>query len=157
MPWVLYDETQLHPHDLLAVVVAETGLCVRINERPLFLKGGIVMPYVSFDLYAGSDRRLRVYVKDMDLNIVNLTGAVCVFTMRHTKSEPIVIQKSTAVPGEGQIGAADEGECFFFLIPADTSSLPICQYVFDVTVTLASGATYKGTVEGVVNLLQPVG
>ena len=114
------------------------------------------MPYVKFDLYAGSNRRLRVYIKTGDLQIVDLTGATCIFTMRDTKDDPIVIQKSTANPTEGMIGAADEGEAFFFLVPSDTDALNICQYVFDVSVTLASGEIYKSTVEGVINLLQPV-
>jgi hypothetical protein len=157
MPVVLYDTSQLHPGELLGIVTFETQLCARINSKPLSIKGGNTMPFVSFDLYAGSNRRLRVFVKDDNLDIVNLTGATCVFTMRHTKDDPIVVQKSTAVPGEGQIGAADEGECFFYLVPADTSALDICQYVFDVSVTLASGDVYKATVEGVINLMQPVG
>jgi len=151
---VLYKASELHPCDLLGILVAETRMCGIVNNCPLRRRA---VPYESFELYAGSNRRLRVYIKDPNLGIVPLDGATCVFTMRHTKSDPIVVQKSTAVPGEGQIGAADKGECFFYLVPADTSSLDICQYVFDVSVMLASGEVYKSTVEGVINLLQPVG
>ena len=157
MPVVLYDTSQLHPGELLGIVRFETRFCAIIDKMPLTIKGGNTMPYVSFDIYAGSDRRLRVFFKDENLDIVNITGATCVFTMRHIKSGPIAVQKSTAVSGQGQIGAADEGECFFFLVPADTSALDICQYVFDVKITLTGGEVYKGTIEGVINLLQPVG
>jgi hypothetical protein len=150
---VLYDVRDLHPYDLLGILVAETAMCGIINNDLMRRRA---VPYVSFELYAGSNRRLRVYVKDGDLQIVDLTGATCIFTMRQTKDDPIVVQKTTAVPAEGMIGAADEGEVFFFLVPADTATLDICQYVFDVSVTKATGEVYKAVVEGVINLLQPV-
>jgi len=151
---VFYDASKLHPGELLGILVAETRLCGIVNNKTMRRRA---VPYVKFEIYRGSDRRIRVYVKDGDLNVVDLSGATCVFTMRETKDEPVVLQKSTSVPGEGQIGAADEGECFFFLVPSDTSSLNIEQYVFDVGVTLADGSVYKSVAEGVVNLLQPVG
>jgi len=150
---VFYKASELHPCDLLGILVAETRLCGIVNNYPMRRRA---VPYVSFELYAGSNRRLRVFIKDSELKVVDLTGATCVFTMRQTKSDPVVVQKSTAVAGEGQIGAADEGECFFYLVPADTGTLDICQYVYDVSVTLASGEVYLSTVEGVINLLQPV-
>jgi len=107
------------------------------------------------DLYQNNNRRLRVYVRDGSLNIVNLTDAVCVFTVKDHKGGSVIIQKSTAVPAEGMIGSADQGECFFFILPADTATLDDCQYVYDVRVTLVDGNTYT-VVEGVLNLLEPV-
>jgi len=114
------------------------------------------VPYESFDLYADDNRRLRVLMRDSNLNVVDITGGTGVFTVKATKSGSVVIQKSTAVPSEGMIGAADEGEMYFFIVPADTNALDIRQYVFDVRLTKADGSTYT-TVEGVLNLLEPVG
>lgn len=149
---VLYDTSSLPECDLVGILTAETKLCGKINNCPL---GREAVPYYSIDLYANNNRRLRVYIRDGDLNIIDLTGATCVFTAKLTKSGSAVIQKSTAVAGEGAIGAADEGECFFYIEPSDTSSLDITQYVYDIQVTLSSGSKYT-VVEGVLNLLQPV-
>lgn len=151
---VLYDTSSLPECDLVGILVAETQLCGIINNCPLRRRA---VPFYPMDLYADSNRRLRCYIRDGNLNIINLTGATCVFTVKLTKDDASpTIQKSTAVPSEGQIGSADQGECFFYIVPADTSGLAICQYVYDVRVTLADGNTYT-TVEGVVNLQQPVG
>jgi len=150
---VLYDYDLLPQGDLFGVLVYETKIYGRINVRPLRRRS---VPYLKFDIYQGNNRQLRVLVRDEDMNVIDITGATGVFTVKETKeSTSPSIQKSTAVAGEGQIGAADEGEMFFFLVPADTSSLDIRQYVYDVKLTLASGKTYT-IVEGVVNLLEPV-
>ena len=153
-----YDTKALHPGDLLGILVRESRFVGIINNFPLRRHA---VPYETMDLYAGNKRRLRVYIKDAALNIINLTGALCVFSLRHQKGGPIVFQKDTNVSGQGMIGSADQGECFFFIDPTDTQKLDIAQYVFDVTVTLAGpdGPWTDGpytTVEGVINLLQPV-
>lgn len=115
------------------------------------------MPYDNIELYRGNRRWLRIYVRDPDLNIVDLTGAECTFTVRHTKDGPILLQKKTAVPSEGMIGAADEGEAFFFIEAEDTQNLDVAQYVFDVTAMLAGGDGPYTIDEGVINLNGPVG
>jgi hypothetical protein len=149
----LYDYKQLHPCDLLGILVRESVLCGVINNFPLRRRA---VPYDAIDLYAGNKRRFRVFIKDANLNIINLTGALCVFTFRLQKGSPIIFQKHTNIPAEGMIGSADQGECFFYVQPSDTANLDICQYVFDVTVTLTGGDGPYTTVEGVVNLMQPV-
>jgi hypothetical protein len=150
---VYYNTPDLHPCDLLGILEKEAKLIGVINNYPL---RRTAVPYYSMELYAGNKRRLRVYIKDGDLNIVNLTGAVCVFSFRHVKGGPLIFSKSTSVSSEGMIGSADQGECFFYLNPEDTSSLDIAQYVFDVTVTLTGNDGPYTTAEGVVNLLQSV-
>jgi hypothetical protein len=150
---VLFNTKNLPRCDLVGVLVAETELCGIINNCPLRRRA---VPFYSMDLYADNNRRLRVFIKDQDLNSINLTGATCIFTVKLKKSDALpVIQKSTAVPAEGQIGSPDQGECFFYIVPADTSSLDIAQYKYDVSVILADGNQYT-TVEGVLNLLEPV-
>ena len=154
MPVVIFDTSKLHPCDLMGMLVVENKMCGMVNNYPV---GRKAVQYESIDLYANNNRTLRVYVKTPDLNIVNLTGAVGVFTVRTEKGvATAVITKHTNVPAEGQIGAADEGEMFFYLVPADTTTLAIRQYVFDIKVTLSSGKVYT-VLEGVINLQQPVG
>jgi hypothetical protein len=139
---------------LLGILTKESQFLGIINNYPL---RRTAVPYETMELYAGNKRRIRVYIKDPDLNIINLTGALCVFSFRQRKGGPIVFQKHTNVPAEGMIGSADQGECFFFILPTDTVKLDIAQYVFDVSVTLTGGDGPYTTVEGVINLLQPVG
>ena len=107
-------------------------------------------------LYAGDDKTYVVYVKDRDLNPVSVAGAVAVLTWRKEKGSPIVLQKSTAIVGQGEIGAANKGEVFFYLVSTDTSSLETeCQYLWDVQVTLASGKHYT-VLEGITTLRSSV-
>ena len=148
-----YDTKELHPCDLLGVLMRETEFIGIINNFPLRRRA---VPYESMELYAGNKRRLRVYIKDANLNIIDLTGALCVFSLRQQKGGPIIFQKKTSNSSEGMIGSADQGECFFFLESVDTANLDIAQYVFDVTVTLASNDGPYTTVEGVINLQQSV-
>jgi hypothetical protein len=149
----LYDSGKVPCCDLVGIVVPETKMCGIINRKPMRRRA---VPYIAMDLYAKNNRRLRVYERDGELNIISLAGALGVFTVKLLKSDIVpVIQKHTNVPAEGQIGSPDQGEMFFYILPADTLTLATVQYVFDVTVTLADGNTYT-TVEGVINLLQPV-
>jgi hypothetical protein len=153
MPVVLFDTSQLHPDDLTGTEVQELKFLGLVNNYPV---GRSAVPNETMELYAHNDRILRVYVKTPCMNIVNLTGAVGVFTVKPDLSSTAVIVKHTNVPAEGMIGAADEGEMFFFVVPADTATLDIRQYVFDVKVTLVTGKVYT-VLSGVINLLEPVG
>jgi len=111
--------------------------------------------YQNLDLYADNNKTYHIYVKDRNLEPIDLTGATCVLTVKDEKGGTTVIQKSTAVAGQGEIGAPDQGEAYFYIVPADTSALAYQQYVYDVKVTLANTKTYT-VLEGIINLLQPV-
>jgi len=151
---VIYDARHLHPDDLMGELISDCRFTGIINNHPVRRRA---VPYYGIEMYADNDRTYRVYVKDGNLDIIDLTGASAVFTMKKTKeSATATITKSTTNPAEGMIGAADEGEIFFYILPADTASIELRQYVFDVTVTLASGKSYT-VLEGTINLLQPVG
>lgn len=153
MPVYLFDTSSLHPDDLMGIMVSETQLCGVVNNYPV---GRAAVPFESVDLYASSDRTFRVFVKTPELNIVNLTGAQGILTMKTDKDATTPsFQKSTAVSGEGSIGSPDQGEMFFYILPGDTASLAIRQYVYDVRLTLPSGKTYT-VLEGVMNLQKPV-
>lgn len=114
------------------------------------------MPYETFYMYAGDDRTMIVYVKDKDQNPIDLTDAVAVMTWKTSKdAAAATLTKTTATAAQGAIGAADNGEIYFYLIPDDTNSLTIRQYVWSVKVTLTNGKVYT-VLDGVVNLSQPV-
>jgi hypothetical protein len=150
---VFYQTNQLPQCDLYGIRVYETKLCGIINNCPLRRKA---VPFLHIDIFKDNDRQMRIYVRDPDLNVVDLTGATCILSVKETKSSTTyAFQLSTDVPAEGMIGAADEGEAFFFIVPATTADLSPCQYIYDVTVIAADGKQYT-VVEGYLNLQLPV-
>jgi hypothetical protein len=150
---VFYSTASLPQCDLYGIVEVEQKLCGIINNCPLRRRA---VPFLTIDLFRDNDRRLRFFARDADLNIVDLTGATCIFSVKESKSATsFVLQKSTANAGEGMIGSADEGEAFFFIEPTDTVALDAGQYVYDVQVILSDGKQYT-SVEGYLNLKLPV-
>jgi hypothetical protein len=147
MPVYLYKIDNLHPNDLMGILEFETQWCGIVNNSSLRRP---TVPFEPLDLYAGSDRTLRVYIKTPELNVVDLTGATGIMTVKTGKGESVSV-----LVKEGILGATDEGEIFFYLVPADTASLAIRQYVYSISITLSSGKIYT-VMEGVINLLQPV-
>lgn len=151
MATVLYDATYLHPNDLTGILEYETRMCGIVNNYPV---GRNAVPQEIFELYKGSDRTLRVFVKTPDLDVIDITGSVGILTIKPNKESTVAtISKHTNVAAEGAIGAADRGEMFFYLIPADTSSLDAQQYVFSVKITLSNGKIYA-ILEGIINLFE---
>ena len=150
---VMYNTDLLPRCDMFGILIYETKINGIINNFPLRRRA---VPFQVLDLYQSNNRQIRFLVRDESLNAINLSGAVCVFSVKEKKSDAsFSIQKSTDVPSEGQIGASDEGESFFYIVPSDTAALGIGQYWFDVRVTLSDGKTYT-TVEGYLNLLDPI-
>ncbi|MEI7943003.1 MAG: hypothetical protein WCH76_07585 [Candidatus Riflemargulisbacteria bacterium] len=149
----IFDMTKMYPYDLTGILIKKTDLCGIVNIHPVRRNA---VPYESIDLYANNNRTFRVYVKDSDLNIINVAGCTGMFTFKKTKEDSPLFTKSTSIAAQGAIGSPDQGELLFYILPADTATLDIRQYVFDVRLTLASGATYT-VLEGVINLQQPVG
>ena len=152
MPMVLFDAGQLHPDDITGIWVFENQLCGVINPYPR--RSAMT---ASIDMFSNNDRTFRVFVKTADLNIVNLTGAEGILTVKTDISDTVaILTKSTDNPEEGQIGSADQGEMFFFFVPEDTATLDARQYVFDVRVILPNGKAYT-VFEGYINLSKSVG
>ena len=147
-----FDGDQRKPYDFVGTLIVTEYMSGVINNYP---REDDEMPFYSSDFYAGNNRTYRVYAKDKNLNTINLTGAVCYMTWRETKDDENTLQKSTAVPAQGAITDATHGEMEFYFISADTSSLDIRQYVFDVKVVTSSLKGYT-ILEGVINLKQPV-
>lgn len=144
-----YDESKLNPWDINGELVQFTTLTGIAQTLPTRRRK---MPFYTLNMAQGDDRSLRVYVKDPNLDIIDLSGAVGQFFLRTAqKGGAAVFDKATNVTGEGQIGAADEGEMFFFIEPSDTSSLDARQYWWMIRVTLSNGKTYS-IANGVINL-----
>ena len=149
---VLYDFDSLPECDIVGYIKKETEICGTINNCP---GRRMKMPRVNIDIYKGNNRTLRVFIRDIDLNIVDVTGTTAVLTVKLTKSSSTTFTKSTAVSGEGQIGSADQGELFFYIVPGDTSSLDTFQYVYGIQITLSDGKVYT-VAEGTLNIMESI-
>lgn len=150
---VLFEAKKLEPFALIGELVFEEKFLGIVDNFPTRRRP---VPFESVELFNGNDKTLRVLVRDQDQNIIDLTDASAKLTVKEEKGGVIIFQKGTDAPAEAQIGAADEGEVFFFIVPADTSALDIRQYVFDAEVVLSNGKRYT-VLEGVLNLRQTVG
>ena len=147
----LYDMTEMHPYDLNGILVSEDKMCGIVNNYPPRRNA---VPYETIELYTNNNRTFRVYVKTPELNIVSVAGAVGILTVKATKDSMLpAFTKSTAISGQGSIGSPDQGEMFFYIVPADTANIDVRQYVFDVKVTLSTGKLYT-ILEGIINLQQ---
>ena len=150
---IIFPSTERKPQELtgkLIFIVKYTGF---INNVPPEVR---TMNKQNMSMYNGEDKTITVYIRDSDLNPINMTGSTSILYVKDSvTSTPILIQKSTDVPSEGAIGAADEGEIFFFLVPADTVSLASTQLTWGVDVTVANGKKYT-VLDGQFTLAEPV-
>lgn len=150
--WVQYNPKYSKPYDLVGICIWEEVLTGMTEYYP---KGKGNMPFEKLSMYAGENKTIRVYIKDRDMNPVNVLGSSCVLTVKEKKTDTSATIQKTAGGATGGIGAADEGEIFFFLIPTDTSSLATIEYVFDVKATLSNGKVYT-VLEGTLKINDPV-
>jgi hypothetical protein len=154
MPYITvrFEDKYHNPYDLVGEIISPEDLCGLVDKYPRRQD----MPFYKIDLYAGDNKTYRVLLRDRDVNPIDVTGGIGVLTVKKYKTDTsAVIQKRTDTAGEGELGSADIGEMFFYLVPADTESLETRQYVFDVQFKAASGNVYT-TMEGTLNLGRPV-
>lgn len=108
------------------------------------------MDFKNLTLFSNNNKTYVCYAKDRLLNPINITSGVCVMTWKTSKSGDVVLTKRTDVSGEGEIGAGNKGEFYFYILPEDTEELDERQYFFDINI-LISSKIYT-VAEGVINL-----
>jgi hypothetical protein len=98
-------------------------------------------PVNAVEVIRGTSRTLALHVTDVAGDNTDLTGGRVVFTVKcKIEDEQNTIQKDSDVgPAEVEIVAAKEGRAEIKLVPADTRSLSLGKYVFDVWVVLVGG------------------
>lgn len=143
---IYFDQEDVRGRDFLGYLEWNEDFIGKFNSY----EGGYNMPALhNLFLTKGDTKTYRVYIKDRNLNIISLSDAYAVFSVKEKENdEESVIEKSTAVDSEGEIVSPETGKAVFFFKPLDTSSLDATQYVFDVKVIYNSGSTYtvsKGT------------
>jgi hypothetical protein len=95
----------------------------------------------------GSSKTLLLTVKDAGKNLVNLTNAKVIFTIKRSiDSDDFLVRKTTDVAAEAVLLAQSGstlGQAQIFLTPTDTlEATPARDYVYDVWVELVSGKRY---------------
>jgi len=99
-----------------------------------------ILPENALSLIRGTSKTLELVVTDADGKVVDLTGAKVVMTVKATVTDTNpLIQKSTDVPTQAELTVPREGKARIYLIPSDTQTLAIKQYVFDVWLVLSNG------------------
>lgn len=101
-------------------------------------------------LSLGDSKQYVCYVKDRNLNPINISNAVCYLKVWEDTTQAPIITKATNVSGEGLIGAADKGEFYFYLVPADTENLSAQQYPYEISVDI-NGNHYTVS-QGIINM-----
>lgn len=98
----------------------------------------------AVELVRGTSSTLQLTVTTPAGVPIDLTGARVVFTVKCSISDdsPVLRKDSLVGPGEIEITSALAGEVNIYLEPADSQTLRVGKYVFDVWVVLASGARY---------------
>lgn len=101
------------------------------------------MPSNAIALNKGDNRIIRIYVKDENLDIINLNGAEARFFLAESsKSTSYVLRKTTSDYTQGTIRTPERGEIVFFLTEDDTKDLEATQYFYQVIVILSNGQRY---------------
>ena len=128
---------------LIGVVVKEKCVVGLISDNE-----GDSMSVEQIRMNIGEDKTVRVFIKDTYLNPIDITGAIAVLTIKDGST--VLISKSTAIIGQGEIGTGNKGELLFYITPSDTATIGASQYTYNVQVTFNSGKIYyplSGTIQ----------
>lgn len=102
-----------------------------------------ILPENALILIRGVSKTLELVVTDAEGKAVDLTGGKVVMTVKGTVSDTNpLIQKSSDVPTQAELTVPREGKAKIYLVPADTQTLAIKSYVFDVWLVLSSGKRF---------------
>lgn len=98
----------------------------------------------EIEILRGSTKTIEYTVLDQDGNFVDLTGSTLFLTVKRDMSDtiPVFVKTNKYSGPDVQITNPKGGLCRFTIRPADTQSLDIRQYYFDIWVILSNGNRY---------------
>jgi hypothetical protein len=102
-----------------------------------------ILPENALVLVRGTSKTLELIITDADGKAVDITGAKIVMSVKvaATDAAPL-IQKSSDSITQAEVTVPREGKARIYLVPADTQTLAVKSYVFDVWLVLASGKRF---------------
>lgn len=98
-------------------------------------------PENEIEIYRGSSKTFELEVVDAEEEVVDLTGARVVFSVKCSLSDPAPLIQKDSDKGVGEVEIAHPltGIAEIKLVPADTRAMTPGEYIFDVWVVLAGG------------------
>jgi hypothetical protein len=91
----------------------------------------------AITILRGESKTLKLTVTNPDSTPLNLTGGRIVFTVKGNALDAIpLLQKTTDNSSQALITSATGGLAEIYMIPGDTKTLSIKEYVFDVWLIL---------------------
>lgn len=107
----------------------------------------LTLPEDSIEVPRGSSRTLEISITDLDGNIVDITGARVVMTLKEDVRDSAldcIFVKDTNDPLEAVITNPTGGIVEISIIPSDTQNLdPGFEYVYDVWLVQATGDRFQ--------------
>jgi hypothetical protein len=102
----------------------------------------ILGPENLIEIIRGSTKTFELEVHDENNEYVDLTGGRVIFTVKCDIGDtaPKIQKDSLAGATQVDITVPKEGKAEIKLVPSDTQTLNLGEYVFDVWVVLASGS-----------------
>jgi hypothetical protein len=98
-------------------------------------------------LVRGTDKTIKVYVRDVNGAPYNLTGCTGYLTVKLRKEDTTAkATKSTATTGQGAIVSAEGGKMEFYLSASDSATWVPDSYVYDIQVATASPSSKRYSV-----------
>ena len=91
-------------------------------------------------LYKGDDHTFRLNVIDKSGNPVNIQGVTLTFTVKESGEDTaILLQKSSSILGEIDFADATNGLADIFIKGADTTSMSVGLYEYDIQMNDLTG------------------
>jgi len=135
-----YQTTYLFPYDVNGTLERITKINGTVGHPKWRLPK---MQSNSIEIYKGDNRMIRVYVKDENLDIIDLNGAEArLLIAEGTQSSSYLIRKTTENYEDGVIKTPELGEIIFFINTDDTKDLDPSQYYYQIIVVLKNGQRY---------------
>lgn len=116
--------------------------------------GGFLASENAIDVIRGISRTLVLTVKDSHGEVVDLTSARVVFTVKCKLSDvdPTILKDSDKGITEVEFTDPTKGEAKIYLQPSDTQNMKPGKYVFDVWVILAAATRHLVVGPGAFNV-----
>lgn len=105
---------------------------------------GLTQPKNAIQVIRGTSKTFELAVVDESGGVVNLTGSRVIMTVKRelTDRNPVIQKDSLVGVAQVELSEPKAGKAKIYFDPADTQTLDVREYLFDVWVILASGKRY---------------
>jgi len=111
----------------------------------MVLTPGITQPKNAIRIIRGTSKTYLLSVTDEEGERVDLNGARIIFSVKRSLDDEHTLVQKDSQKGTAQVEIltpTKAGQANIYLVPSDTNTLDVRDYVFDVWVILSSGKRY---------------